>query len=380
MTITDSRNLATIVGLGTAVPNPLSQSDSADFAKPYCCASAKEEKVLEKLYAHTAISKRSSSLLLDPTNESGGTFYSIRTSINDKGPSTRARMEAYQDCALRLALNSTTAALQDACVEPDEITHLVTVSCTGFSAPGFDINLIRTLELSPHVQRTHVGFMGCHGAINGLRAAAAIAASQPNSTVLLCATEVCTLHFQYGWSSDSLVANSLFSDGSASAVLRQRVIGATSSEGAGNLVSRQETLRVIGSGSYLIPDSLDAMQWQIGDHGFTMRLSPDVPNLVRDSLADWLIPWLAKYSMALEDVGGWAIHPGGPRLLNAVQTALSLSPAQLYPSFSVLKDFGNMSSPTVLFILRRLLMGAGAPPYVLLAFGPGLTIEALLLG
>lgn len=370
---TQKAQMAQIIGLATAVPGRFDQSESASFAKSFCCSTEKEERVLEKLYAHAGINRRSSSLSLDSrNNNSHNNFYSSRRSSSDKGPSTQVRMEAFEKHALALARESTQAALKDAQVRPDEITHLVTVSCTGFSAPGFDIGLIRELCMNPGVQRTQVGFMGCHGAINGMRVASAIASSQRRSTVLLCATEVCSLHFQYGWSSDSLVANSLFSDGSAAAVFRGADSAASATEG-------RTRIALTGSGSQLIANTADAMQWHIGNNGFTMHLASTVPDLVGEALSDWLVPWLSENALSIKDIGGWAIHPGGPRLLSAVQEALSLSNTQMAPSFAVLKEFGNMSSPTVLFILDQLQKANTPLPYVILAFGPGLTIEALVL-
>ncbi len=370
--------MAKIIGLSTAVPHRFGQAESAEFAKSYCCQTEKEQKVLEKLYAHAAIDRRSSSLNLQaessgPTNENNGlssNFYPLRISSSDMGPTTLERMKAYERHASQLARESTVGALQDAQVQPDEITHLVTVSCTGFGAPGVDIELILDLGMNRSVQRTNVGFMGCHGAVNGLRAASAIAASQPTSTVLLCATELCSLHFQYGWSSNAVVANSLFSDGSAAAVLRNDSFETS---------ERQRCLRLEACATYLIPNTLDAMQWHIGNHGFTMHLSPSVPSIVGESLRDWMVNWLAEQSLSICDIGGWAIHPGGPRLLSAVQEALALSQQHMAPSFSVLREFGNMSSPTILFILDALLNASTPRPYVVLAFGPGLTIEAALL-
>lgn len=364
--------MTSIIGIATAVPNRFDQSDSALFAKSFCCNTEKQERILEKLYAHAGIDRRSSSLPLNARDvNDDSNFYPSRSTSSDKGPSTRERMEAFEKHAFDLARESTEAALRDAYLRPDEVSHLVTVSCTGFSAPGFDIKLIRELGMNPGVQRAQVGFMGCHGAINGLRVASAIAESQPKSTVLLCATEVCSLHFQYGWSSDSLVANSLFSDGSAAVVFRQSL---------DSYSSERKQIRLTGSGSYLIPNTLDAMQWHIGDNGFTMHLSSTVPDLVSASLSDWIITWLRENGLSIKDIGGWAIHPGGPRLLTAVQDALSLSDEQMAPSFAILREFGNMSSPTVLFILDKLRKSNTPLPYAVLAFGPGLTIEALILG
>src|SRR5262249_12520022 len=195
---------------------------------------------------------------------------------------------------------------------PGQLTHLVTVSCTGFHAPGADVELIRELGLSRDVQRTHVGYMGCHGALNGLRVAAAFAAADPNARVLLCAVELCSLHYHYGWDPQRIVANALFSDGAAAVVA-----GGSGGDG---------TWRVDRTVSYMLPGSANAMSWKIGDHGFEMTLSRRVPDLIARHLRPWLEGWLSAEGLSVEAIGSWAVHPGGPRILSAVEEALALPP------------------------------------------------------
>jgi predicted naringenin-chalcone synthase len=181
--------------------------------------------------------------------------------------------------------------------------------------------------------------------------------------------ELCSLHFQYGWEPQQIVANALFADGAA-ALVGQAAQAAD--------VSRI-SWRVAATGSCVFAGSQDAMTWTVGDYGFRMTLSPRVPELIRAHLADWLTHWLAQQGLSMRDIGSWAIHPGGPRVLSAVEAALNLPAGAAEASRQVLAEHGNMSSPTVLFILER-LRRAGAPlPCVMLAFGPGLTAEAALL-
>jgi predicted naringenin-chalcone synthase len=279
-------------------------------------------------------------------------------------------MERYAHDVVELALRASRNALNESGCDAHDVTHLVTVSCTGFNAPGFDIELIRRLGLSPAVQRTHVGFMGCHGALNGLRVAKALVESEPAAVVLLCAAELCSLHFGYGWDNQRLVANSLFADGAAAAVV---------TSGEGRRSGERGGWSMIASGSWLVPDSADVMTWRIGDHGFEMTLSPRVPDLIEAHLPAWLDGWLARLSTSRSGVGSWIVHPGGPRILQRVESVLTLEPDALDVSRSVLNEHGNMSSPTVLFILDRLRGGSRVGPAVMLAFGPGLTIEAILL-
>jgi predicted naringenin-chalcone synthase len=282
------------------------------------------------------------------------------------GPTTAVRMQTYCEHALPLALRAARNALIDAGTRPDEITHLVTVSCTGFAAPGVDIGLMKRLELSPSVQRTHVGFMGCHGALNGLRVARAYAASDPAARVLLCAVELCSLHFHYGWNPKRMVANALFGDGAAA------VVGAPAS------AAPPDAWTATASGSRLFPDAEYAMTWHVGNHGFDMTLSTKVPNLIRANLRPWMEKWLGEQGLALADVRSWAVHPGGPRVLSDVESALGLSPSDTNVSREVLNECGNMSSPTVLFLLGRLRTRAAPRPCVTLGFGPGLVVEAAL--
>jgi len=254
-------------------------------------------------------------------------------------------------------------------VEPASITHLITVCCTGFQAPGFDLDLIQGLPLAANVARTQVGFMGCHGALNGLRVAHAFAQAVAGSRVLICALELCSLHQQPGWHPERVVANALFADGAAAAVLTAEPPAPVASP-----------WRLLASGSTLLPDSADAMAWTIADHGFEMGLSPRVPALIAARLAPWLDVWLAAQGLDRAAIGSWALHPGGPRLLEAVRDCLHLPASAIETSTAVLRECGNMSSATILFILDRLRLAEAPLPCVALAFGPGLCVEAALLG
>lgn len=284
------------------------------------------------------------------------------------GPTTRERMQLYADNAGPLAREAVGNAFDDAGVGPRDVTHLVTVSCTGFDAPGIDIELIDGLGLRPTTQRVNVGYMGCHGAINGLRVAKGIAASEPNSLVLLCATELCSLHYRFNWDDEGIIGNALFADGSA-AIL----VGNTEHAPA----AKQFAVRA--TGSCLIPDSRHVMSWRVGDHGFEMRLAGEVAEKINTHLRPWMSEWLGQHGHTIESIGSWAVHPGGPRILSAVEEALTLPREATRFSHEVLAQHGNMSSPTVLFILDRLRQANAKRPCVALGFGPGLVAEAALL-
>jgi predicted naringenin-chalcone synthase len=289
-----------------------------------------------------------------------------------QGPSTGERMQIFAAAAPELAVQSAELALIDSGVAASAITHLVTVTCTGFFAPGVDVTLINRLGLRRDVGRIQVGFMGCHGAINGLRAATAIAQADPKNRVLLCAVELCSLHYSFQWDPTRAVGNAVFADGSASLVIGHGDSApAAASDGT-------TTLRCASTGSCIIPDSTDAMSWNLGDHGFEMFLSSRVPDLIGKHLRPWFESWLAESGLTIADVGSWAVHPGGPRILSSVEESLGLPREATATSREVLAECGNMSSPTVLFILQRLRAAGAKMPCVALGFGPGLAAEAAL--
>jgi predicted naringenin-chalcone synthase len=356
---------AIIAGIGTAVPrHRISQVDAAEIAKRYACTPAGQERKFLALYHRVGVDGRNCVVL----DASAGPLESRQSFYETTVPTTRDRMRKYEEEAGLLALTAARAALQEASIAADRVTHLVTVSCSGFYAPGFDITLIKHLPLSREVARTHVGFMGCHGALNGLRVASAFLDADASSYVLLCALELCSLHYQYGWSSDKIVTNALFADGAAAVVAMD----------AEPTMSRSR-YRIVASGSVVIDNSEDAMTWRIGDQGFEMTLSPRVPSLICQHLHPWLESWLAQQKLTFGDIHSWAIHPGGPRILSAVCEAIGLNRQALEPSHQVLSEHGNMSSPTMLFILDRLRKSKAPSPCVAIAFGPGLTVEAVLL-
>lgn len=357
-----------LIGLGTAVPEfGVNQSESIEAAKHFCAVSDSTARILPILYRKSGVSKRHSVIFHSdegPAFDRQNLFEPYQGEW-DRGPTTGRRMEQYGLSAGELASAASRRALTSAGMEGGEITHLITVSCSGFQAPGFDLDLIENLGLKREVSRTHVGFMGCHAAMNALRVADAFTQAERSAKVLVCATELCTLHCQYGWNPDSVLTNALFADGSAAAVC--------TAEG------RDSAWKFLRSGSILIPDSREAMTWRIGDFGFEMTLSARVPELIASHLKPWLTEWLDREGLRIQDVGAWALHPGGPRILQAVGESLSLPSGALDASRAILAEFGNMSSPTILFVLQRLKEQGATGPCVALGFGPGLVAEAMLL-
>ena len=362
-----------IFGIGTAVPNAtLSLAEGQVVAESLCAETDEQATFIPSIYGGTGISNRYICLgravvkdILEGTRVSGSPFLPTGEP-GDKGPTTRERMEVYETEAPILALRACADALSAAAMLPDQITHLVTVSCTGFSAPGFDIELINELGLAQTIHRTHVGFMGCHGALNGLRVANAFASSDPDARLLICSVELCSLHYHYGWDPPKVVANALFADGCGAIV---GVPGERAPAGA---------WRLKASGSHLIPEAADAMTWTIGDNGFGMTLSKKIPEVIGAKLRPWLDHWLAKQGLRVSDVKSWAVHPGGPKILDATGTSLGVAPEALWASREILSEYGNMSSATALFILKRLTDRGAQTPCVAIGFGPGLNVEVAL--
>jgi alpha-pyrone synthase len=360
-----------ILGLGTAVPDVLvNQYEARKVAESLCCDTAEQATFVPAIYGGSGITNRYMCLgrpvvddILNGTRLSGSPY--LPTGVpGEKGPTTHERMQVYEAEAPPLALRSCAEALAAAGTLPTDITHLVTVSCTGFAAPGFDIALINELGLSPTIQRTHIGFMGCHGALNGVRVASAFAGSDPAARVLVCSVELCSVHYHYGWDPPKVVANALFADGSGA------LVGAATGPAG--------SWRLTASGSCLVPDAADAMTWTIGDHGFGMTLSKRIPEVIAARLRPWLDQWLAKQGLTAAGVKSWAIHPGGPKVLDAAATALGLPADAVWASRETLAEYGNMSSATVLFILKRLIERGASGPCVAVGFGPGLNIEVAL--
>ncbi len=357
-----------LAGLGTALPpHSIGQEKAAALATAFTGFDEAQARRLEKLYRLTRVDRRYSVLLEDNNEDRGSqTFFDLDDDLSGRGPSLSARMVRYESEAPGLACAAAQSALSNAGTDAREVTHLITVSCSGFAAPGMDIALIKTLGLPPETQRTNVGFMGCHGALNGLRVARGLADSDPEACVLVVAVELCSLHYQYSLEDETNLANGLFSDGAAAFVARPgRDFGGDAWVAA-------------ATGSCILPDSEAAMTWKVRDHGFQMSLGREVPELIRTYLAPWMEGWLTSAGLHLSDIATWAVHPGGPAILTGVRDALGLKNEDLRASWEVLRQHGNMSSPTILFVLDYLMKADAPRPCVALGFGPGLAIEAVL--
>jgi predicted naringenin-chalcone synthase len=280
--------------------------------------------------------------------------------------STERRMRRYQVEATPLGKEAVGRALTDAGISADELGLFAVCSCTGYATPGLDILLARDLGMSPGVQRLFVGHMGCYAALPGLGAVADFVVARNRPGLLLCA-ELTSLHLQPpGARTDiqQIVSHALFSDAAAAVVVKPGSIG----------YAVRETAAVTDT------TTADHMTWEVTDLGFRMGLSPRVPSVLAVHVRRMVDDLLARHGLTVADVDGWAVHPGGPKILDVVAEQLELPPGALDASREVLAAYGNCSSPTVLLVLDALRRRARPPDrVVMLAFGPGLTLYGTLL-
>lgn len=297
---------------------------------------------------------------LEPAKEPGGRqvdsggFYR-----RQRFPSTAERMARFEREAVELAVN----AVDKLRIGPEatSITHVVVVSCTGLFAPGLDIELIRRCGLPNSVERTTVGFMGCQAAINAIKLARHIVRSDPGARVLIVSVELCTLHLQETDNLEKLLSFLIFGDGCAAALV----------------TAEPEGLALDRFYSAVEPEARDLITWTIGDQGFSMFLSGQVPSAVGSTVRSRIGDILADGPVS--EIDHWAVHPGGRSVLDAVEAAMDFSSDRLVHSRQVLSDYGNMSSPTILFVLKRVLENANpGETGCAIAFGPGLSTESLL--
>ena len=299
-------------------------------------------------------------------------------------PSTKVRNDIFATEATKLFIEAAEKAVAAAPgIDRSDITHLVTVSCTGFFNPGPDYKIVRALGLNPAVQRYHLGFMGCYAAFPALRAAKSFCDADPEAVVLVVCAELCSLHVRTSNDPDTIMGSALFADGAAAAVISAR-----------NIPGQPALLTLDSFETVLTPVGEEAMAWNIGDEGFEMVLGSYVPHIIDDHVIGALEPLLSGdeslRGRPYRDIRHWAIHPGGRSILDKVQSRLELSDEQLVPARETLRNYGNMSSATVLFVIRHILdlpadgedIGAAAPDggerICSMAFGPGLTVETAL--
>lgn len=359
-----------ITALGTATPRHRhAQTDIAGFMIDAMALGPAEARRLRTLFRATGIAYRAS-VLPDYGGGDDRTFFPPPKSAGPL-PGTRRRMDLFARHAPVLSEQAVQQVWrQRPEVQPNQITHLVVVSCTGLYAPGLDIDLVQVLGLSTQVQRTCINFMGCYAAFNALKLAHSFCHQDASARVLVVCTELCSLHFQQKPTPDNLLANALFADGAAALLVESQPRPGMN-------------LQPLSFYCDLAPESRQDMAWGVGEWGFEMRLSAYVPKVIRSGMQRLTQQLLAQTAHREAQADYFAIHPGGKKILEAVEAALGLHRDQNAAAYHVLRECGNMSSPTVLFVLKQLVASMDARQHgkniLSFAFGPGLTLESMLL-
>lgn len=341
--------------VATAVPRHDVHRKFVEFA-PSLLADDRSRRLFRRMADRAQIEHRFSFIEPDPSPDGldRAGFYPRGTF-----PGTGKRMGFYEAHAFDLARE----ALEQLGLPAvkDTITHLIVTTCTGFYAPGLDLQIVEHFGLPPGVERTLIGFMGCQAAIPAMKLATHIVRSRPEARVLMLNLELCTIHLQETSDLQSVLSFLIFADGCAASLLSAEPTG----------------LEIAGFGSTVLPASRDQIRWHIGGNGFLMWLDGAVPGTIARGLSNRLGAMLPGCEPAAVDI--WAIHPGGRSILDAAQEALAIEDHRLAASRGVLRDFGNMSSATVMFVLRRILaQGDVGHSGCALSFGPGLSAEAML--
>ncbi|CAN5354189.1 type III polyketide synthase [soil metagenome] len=359
-----------ITCIGTATP-PYKQLQihTAELIANSLNLTSSEKRVLKSIYKATGIEQRYS--VLSDYCKSVGEFTFFPNEKNALFPSTAARMEVYKENALGLALLAIENCLANLVYfNKNDITHLITVSCTGMYAPGIDIEIVHKLNLNPSTKRTAISFMGCYGAFNAIKIADAICKADKDATVLIVCIELCTIHLQKSMNLDDIISNSLFSDGAAAILVQAKT-------------QQEKFFTLQHFHNDLLPQTNEQMAWRIGDYGFDIVLSSYIPEIIQSGIGMFAENLLKQANFTLADVDFYAIHPGGRKILEACETALDIDKDDNKYSYEILRNYGNMSSATVLFVLKAIWEDINyqhdQKNIFSCAFGPGLTLESMML-
>lgn len=361
-----------IISIGLANPiHKIEQHKVFDFMGKAHGFDGAELDRLKALYRATGIKSRYSVIPDYSTSDlKDWQFYPTNSELAPF-PTTKQRAELYRNEASKLSVKSIQAAIEKTHLEAPDFTHLITVSCTGMYAPGLDIDLVHQLGLSTSIERTSVNFMGCYAAFTAIKLGDQICKANAAAKVLIIATELCTIHFQKESDEDNLVANAIFGDGSAALIM-----SANKADSKHQIVLSPSAFL-----NELYPEGATEMAWHIGNHGFEMKLSTYVPALIEKGIHQ-LVERLLKKADA-KSINHFAFHPGGKRILEVIESELAVEKKQDWAGRQVLEEYGNMSSPTILFVIKLLwdsLSSEHKGEQILsLAFGPGLTMESMLL-
>jgi predicted naringenin-chalcone synthase len=356
-----------IHGIATSVPETsYTQQFAGHFLQKLAVFSDKQRRFLARLYQNTGIDKRHTVIEDYGKDPSAHLFYPKNDQLLPE-PGLEARNDVFIRESNRLSEQAARSLLSGLPgFDRHAITDLITVTCTGFSAPGFDLHLVNALGLRQDIRRSHIAFMGCYAGFPAMRMARDICKANPGAHVLIVAVELCSLHFQQKTDLDFIIANSLFADGAAAVLVGP--------EGGGH--GRGGQLLLDGFTSRIIPGSEKDMAWKIGENAFDMRLSAYVPRLIEQNIRSIIDDLLSTSDAAFADIDIWAVHPGGRAILDRTAAALGIPESALSHSYEVLREYGNMSSATIFFVLKRILESRESGTVFATAFGPGLTVES----
>lgn len=358
--------MSRIISIGTAVPSyQVKQDDILDFMQTAYRNEIASRK-LNALFHGSSIQTRHSVVPDFGKNETANVLFR-----EGETPDVEKRLALFKTNAVMLAIDAIGAAFRKLNSSPAAlaVTHLITVTCTGLSAPGLDAELIERLGLPNDIFHTSVNFSGCNAAFPAMKIADLITQTDKNAKVLVVCVELCTIHFQSKITNDHLLSNTIFGDGAAAVILVPD-----------GYAGRQAGLSLKGFYSYLLADGKEWMGWNITPAGFEMILNARLSVLIGKKIAKVVALAGQKLGIAPVNANYWAIHPGGRKILDIVKTRLKIESEKMSCSYQVLRKYGNMSSPTVLFVLEE-IMRSVSPGQTILAigFGPGINVETSLL-
>ena len=358
-----------ITAIGTAnPPYKIAQDHIANFMIRAMDLDHNDTRKLKAVFRLSGIDYRYS--VLEDYAKLGDFSFYPNTDRMEPFPSTEQRLSIFKRHALPLSIMAIRHAMQERPeVHNTDITHLIVVCCTGMYAPGLDIDIVKSLQLRPSVKRTCINFMGCYAAFNALKLGDAICKAEPAAKVLIVCTELCSLHFQKTPTENNLLANALFADGSAAVLMEAHTVS-------------PKSFQALNFYNDLLSEGDQDMAWEIGNAGFEMKLSSYVPDMIRRGIKHLTSSLLESLGKTWSEVHHFAIHPGGRKVLEVIEEELSISKTQNTHAYRVLRNYGNMSSPTVLFVLKEIFSSLTIADHkknvLSLAFGPGLTIESTL--
>ena len=357
--------MSKIISIGTSVPQYRhDQTDIMNFMQQVYAVNEAEKRKIRYLYNQSGIRQRYSVIPDYSAPIQEWKFYSPSENF-EPFPSLETRMNIYNKQAPLLSVDAIRKCL-DHVHDPKKITHLITVSCTGMTAPGLDLMITELMDFDKSIFRTSINFMGCYAAIHALKIADTICKTEQNAQVLIVCTELCTLHFQKEKTIDNITSSLLFGDGCAAALV-------TSSE------YNFPGIQLKKFYSEIVPKGKRDMAWELSSTGFLMTLSGYIPDLIEEDLETITDKSLQKARLSKSDISHWCIHPGGKRVLEAVQKSLNVDESDLHSSYHILSEFGNLSSATILFILKEMMQNKKAIRNIFgAAFGPGLTVETFI--